>query len=264
PSSSIRIVGMLSTSLLTSQVACSHVCLLGVKSYRRTVYAAASPGSALSQSQHWPARPRLTSWIRRYITLIERRTHTSPAPRFCQTNSTLRRPSVYPLRRRHSVDRPSGPRAPISAKQTRALSARARWILPLPPHPQSDLADASPPVPFRADSASAKGFHKRAVGFPQSKAKRGSRRDRHGRLLNRGPRTNFDGARGSKESVSGGRQGSRDIVASRCPSRRGAGLASRAGNMRRNLNATPANPHLPASSCRSFGQGDSNARRSRL
>src|SRR5207249_5959597 len=124
-SSLIRIVGMLSTSLLTSQVACSHVCLLGVKSYRRTVYAAASPGSALSQSQHWPARPRLTSWIRRYITLIERRTHTSPAPRFCQTNSTLRRPSVYPLRRRQSVDRPSGPRAPISAKQTRALSERA-------------------------------------------------------------------------------------------------------------------------------------------
>jgi len=60
--------------------------------------------------------------------------------------------------------RPSTPRSP---------AARSRGIFPLPPHPKSDLAEASSSVPFRADSASAKGFHKRAVGFPQSNAKRG-------------------------------------------------------------------------------------------
>src|SRR2546427_11435243 len=103
--------------------------------------------------------------------------------------------------------------APARASTPRSPAARSRGIFPLPPHPKSDLAEASSSVPFRADSASAKGFHKRAVGFPQSKAKRGYRRDRHGRLLNKGAQTNFDGGMGSKESVSGGRRGCRTMPA---------------------------------------------------
>ena len=156
----------------------------------------------------------------------------SPHTHFCQTNSLVR-DSLIRLAEGHSLTVDGTRRTPFSTKQTRAarfsqhaISAtcppkeetnfhregRARpdalcafeRYLPLPPHPQSDFAE--PPLfTFRADSASAKGFHKRAVGFPQSKAKRGYPRERHGRLLNRGSRTIFDGGRRSKESVSGGR-----------------------------------------------------------
>ena len=107
-------------------------------------------------------------------------------------------PFLPPVRRRRKQT------STVRAEHAPMPFARSRGIFPLPPHPQSDFAE--PPLfTFRADLASAKGFHKRAVGFPQSKAKRGYPRERHGRLLNRGPRTIFDGGRRSKESVSGGR-----------------------------------------------------------
>ena len=156
----------------------------------------------------------------------------SPHTHFCQTNSLVR-DSLIRLAEGHSLTidgtrrtpflpnklaPPASPSTPFlppvrrRRKQTSTVRAehapmplaRSRGIFPLPPHPQSDFAE--PPLfTFRADLASAKGFHKRAVGFPQSKAKRGYPRERHGRLLNRGPRTIFDGGRRSKESVSGGR-----------------------------------------------------------
>src|SRR5439155_2495495 len=101
-------------------------------------------------------------------------------------------PFLPPVRRRRKQT------STVRAEHAPMPFARSRGIFPLPPHPQSDFAE--PPLfTFRADSASAKGFHKRAVGFPQSKAKRGYRRDRHGRLLNRGSRQVLTGEWAAKE-----------------------------------------------------------------
>ena len=144
------------------------------------------------------------------------------------------RPAVFPAPTAPIPLRPCARRIPISAKQTRAARFSQHAIsATCPPkeetnfhregraRPGSPLRDREVAIPFhhihRAISQSLlcspfgqirpprKDSTNERLAFHKAKPRGATLVSGHGRLLNRGPRTIFDGGRRSKESVSGGR-----------------------------------------------------------